>query len=222
MLARGHREDPRLVGQLTDVGHFTHEDVADLGSVAVDRRHQDVAGPVMAELDDQLCEVGLDRGDALGFQMLVEADLLGRHRFDLDHVIGAGRLDQAGDDAIGFVGVARPMHHATARRDIALELLKQLRQAGHHILLKRTARKPQLLPVGAFTHRRKPFGSNGAGRVADVMAHLRVSQRTASRTRKRLCAAQVTDTGSAQKRGHRAPSAATCSVSSVAARISAR
>ncbi|MDT5303507.1 MAG: hypothetical protein QOG79_6829 [Mycobacterium sp.] len=153
MLPCGHREDPRLVGQFTDVGHFTHEDVSDFRSVAVYRGHQDMAGPVVAELDDQLGEVGLDRGDALGLEVLVEADLLGSHRLDLHHFLCASGPNQVGDDAVGLVGVARPMHHATARGDVSLELLKQLGQPGHHILLKRTAREAQLLPVGAFTHR---------------------------------------------------------------------
>jgi hypothetical protein len=177
------------VGKLTDLGHFTHEDVPDLGSVAVYRGYQNVAGPVVAELDYQLGEVGLDRGDALGLEVLVEADLLGRHRLDLHHFTCASGPNQVRDDAVGFIGVARPMHHATARRDISLELLKQLRQPGQHIVLKRTARQAQLLPVGAFTDRGQPFGPDGVGRVTDVGAHLGVSQRAASRTRKRLCAA---------------------------------
>ena len=41
------------------------EEVADLGAVAVDRRHEDVRRPVAVELEDQLGEVGLDRVDAL-------------------------------------------------------------------------------------------------------------------------------------------------------------
>ena len=120
-------------------------------------------------------------------QMLVEADLLGRHRFDLDHLVGPVSWIRPVTMRLAS-SASRAQCTTPPRADhIALELLEQLRQAGHHVLLKRTARKPQLFPVGAFTHRRKPFGSNGAGRVADVMAHLRVSQRTASRTRKRLC-----------------------------------
>ena len=37
-------------------------------------------------------------GDAGRRQRLVEPDLLGRHRLDLDHLVGAGRPDQVGDD----------------------------------------------------------------------------------------------------------------------------
>ena len=55
------------------VRHLAQEDLADLGAVAVDRRHQDVAGQVVVELHDQLGEG------------LVHAHLLGGHGLDLDH-----------------------------------------------------------------------------------------------------------------------------------------
>ena len=57
----------RLVGQRrVDAGHLPQEDLPDLGAVAVDRRHQDVRGLVVAQLDDQLGEVGLLGRDARG------------------------------------------------------------------------------------------------------------------------------------------------------------
>ena len=43
----------------------------------------------VAELHDQLGQVGLPRGDPAGGQRLVEPDLLGGHRLDLDHLVGA-------------------------------------------------------------------------------------------------------------------------------------
>ena len=66
----GLGERPRLVGQVVRGGpaggrHLAPEDVPDLGAVAVDRRHEDVRGQVVAQLDDQLREVGLPGGDAL-------------------------------------------------------------------------------------------------------------------------------------------------------------
>ncbi len=112
-----------LVGERrVDVGHLAQEDLADLGAVAVDRRHQDVAGRVVAELDDQLGEVGLGGGDARCGERLVEPDLLGGHRLDLDHLVGAGRPHQVGDDAVGLVAVAGPVHRAAARGHLLLQL----------------------------------------------------------------------------------------------------
>ena len=60
-------------------GIWRAEDLPDLGPVPVDGRDQDVAGPVVAELDDELGQVGLQRGDAVGGQRLVQPGLLGGH-----------------------------------------------------------------------------------------------------------------------------------------------
>ena len=78
--------------------------------------HQDVAGQVVAELDDQLGQVGLPGGDALGGQRLVEPDLLGGHRLDLDDLVDAVARGEAGDDRVGLVGVAGPVHRARRGR----------------------------------------------------------------------------------------------------------
>ena len=51
-------------------------------------------GLVVPELHDQLGQVGLPGGDPGRLQRLVEPDLLGRHRLDLDHLVGAGRADE--------------------------------------------------------------------------------------------------------------------------------
>ena len=40
-------------------------------------------GRSLAELDQVLAEIGLDRRDAIGFEMMVEVDLLGDHRLAL-------------------------------------------------------------------------------------------------------------------------------------------
>ncbi len=113
--ARGRRELGRVVGQVVRRGpsgsrHPLEEDLPDLGPVAVDGRHQDVRGQVVAELDDQLGEVGLPRGDALEGQRLVQADLLGDHRLDLHDLVDLVGLGDVGDDPVGLVGVARPVH----------------------------------------------------------------------------------------------------------------
>ena len=49
----------------------------------VDRRRDDVARRLVAELDDVFAEIGLDRLDAVRLEVLVEADLLGDHRLAL-------------------------------------------------------------------------------------------------------------------------------------------
>ena len=56
-------ERRRLVGQVGQV-ELAREQLADLGAVLVDRRHEDVRLDVVAELDDQLRQVGLHRAHA--------------------------------------------------------------------------------------------------------------------------------------------------------------
>ena len=50
----------RLVGQVRQV-QLSGEHLADLGAVLVDRGHEDVRLHVVAELNDQLGQIGLDR-----------------------------------------------------------------------------------------------------------------------------------------------------------------
>ena len=69
MRPRGGGQGGRVVGQPgRGAGHLGAEDLPDLGPVPVDGRYQDVAGPVVAELDDELGQVGLQRVDAVGGQ----------------------------------------------------------------------------------------------------------------------------------------------------------
>ena len=49
----------------------------------VNRRRDDVRWHLVAKLDDVFAEVGLDRRDAVGLKVVVEADLLGDHRLAL-------------------------------------------------------------------------------------------------------------------------------------------
>src|SRR3712207_7376301 len=62
----------------------------------------------------------------------VEADLLGGHRLDLDDLVGAGGLHQPGDDGVGLLGVARPVHRAPTGGHLALEDRKSTRLNSSH------------------------------------------------------------------------------------------
>jgi hypothetical protein len=154
--ARGLGERPRLVGEVRiDVTHLPQENLPDLGPVAVDRRDQDVRRPVVSELHDQLGEVGLPGRDPHLGQRLVEADLLGGHRLDLDHLGGARRPDQVGDDAIGFGGVPGPVHVPAAGGHLRLQPQQVLVESGQRRVLARRAGCPELLywQVPSVRHR---------------------------------------------------------------------
>ena len=74
-----------------EMGVNPPEILLDLSRVQVHGRGDDVARQLVAELDDVLAEVGLDRHDARALEMAVEADLLGDHRLAFGDRPGAGR-----------------------------------------------------------------------------------------------------------------------------------
>ena len=125
---------------------------ADLRAVAVDRRDQDVRRPVARELVDELGQVGLDRGDPLGGQAVVEADLVGGDRLDLDDLRDPVLARDAGHDRVGLGRVARPVDDPAGADDGLLQPLQQLGEGGHRARLDRRARRAQLLPVLHLPH----------------------------------------------------------------------
>ena len=117
----------RLVGQVVGRGptgrrHPAQEDLADLGAVAVDRRHQDVAGQVVTELHDQLGEVGLPGRDALGLSASLSPISWVAIDLTLTTSSTPWRLRDVGDDRVGLGGVAGPVHGRAARGERRLEL----------------------------------------------------------------------------------------------------
>ena len=86
------------------------ERVGDLLLHQVDRRRDDVARRLVAQLDDVFAEIGLDRRDAVRFEVIVERDLLGDHRLALGDGLGADRAADVEHGGARLVGVARPMH----------------------------------------------------------------------------------------------------------------
>jgi len=142
-------ERGRLVGQRAEVdsGHPAGEDLPDLLPVVVDRRHQDVRRGVVGELHDQFGEVGLHGRDPRLGQRLVEPDLLGGHRLDLDDLGAAGTAYQIGDQGAGLGGVPGPVHGGAGGGGGRLELFEQFRQAGEDVVLDRRTGGAELGPV---------------------------------------------------------------------------
>ena len=102
-------------------------------------------------------------------ERLVELDLLGRHRLDLDDL---GRAVRPGRSpaTIAFASAASraqwtvPPAAVTAR----LELLEQRRQVAQDLVLDRGAGEPQRLPVGALGDGRGALGPDRRRRPAEV------------------------------------------------------
>ncbi len=175
-------EDGRFVRQLPDVGHLVHEDLTDLIPVAVDGGNEDVAGFVLAELNDELGQIRLERIDAFGLEVLVEPDLLGGHRLDLDDLTTTGLehrrivLDELGDDGIGLIGVAGPVDDAAGGGECLFELCKVFGQVRHHVVLRGLTGVAQGFPVVELGDDLGALGPDRRGGMPDVVAQLLVAQ----------------------------------------------
>ena len=134
------RERRRLVGQVVrrrppGRRHPGAEDLADLGPVLVDRRHEDVRRQVVAELDDQLGQIGLPGGDPLRGKGFVELDLLGGHRLDLDDLGRAVVPRDLRDDRARLGGVPGPVHDGAPRGKRLLQPHQVLVEVGERLVL---------------------------------------------------------------------------------------
>ena len=211
-------------GRPADPSHLVDEDVADLGPVAMDGGHEDVRGQVVAELDDHLGEVGLPDVDALEPERLVELDLLGRHRLDLDDLGRAGGTRDRRHDRVRLGRIARPVDGSAGRGDGALELLEERRQVAQDFVLDRGAGQPKRLPVGALGDDGGPLRADGRGRASQVRPKLVVGQRRPGRLGERRRAAERR-LGTVRRRGRQRradPPAPLTRSTPVEARISAR
>ena len=84
--------------------------------------------------------------------------------------------DDADDDAVGFVGVARPVHVAAGARAGGFELLQVEIQMAQHVVLDGARGVAQFLPVGHFRHHLGALVADRVGGVAHVLAKLGVGQ----------------------------------------------
>ena len=147
--ARRLGQRARLVAELVQLQR-AQEQLADLGAVEVDRRHEDVRRAVVGRAA-RSAPPGRSPGlDPAGRRGVVEPGLVGRQRLDLDELACAG----GGGDARRRSRLASSASRAqctwpppawTAR----LELLEIAVEVAQRALLDRAARLAQLLPVRA-------------------------------------------------------------------------
>ena len=114
----------------------------------VDRGRQDVARGLAGELHDVLAEIGLDRGDAVRLERLVEADLLADHALALGHRAGAGGAAQLEHDRARLGGIARPVDLAALLDHPPLEGLEIEVEMGQRMVLERLGGIAQGLELG--------------------------------------------------------------------------
>ena len=124
----------------------------------------------MAQLHDELGQVGLPGGDALFLQVLVEVGLLGGDGLDLDDLVHPLGLRDLGDDLVGFLGVAGPVHV----HPVGLEGFLGLQQVGvevtPHPVLDLLGGTTQALPVRGLGDAHGALVADRRGGIAHVLA----------------------------------------------------
>ena len=122
-------------------------------AVQVEGRGDDVGGVLVAELQDVLAKIGLDRRDAVGFQMVVDAELLGDHRLALGDRLRAGGAANLKYGGAGVVGGAAPMDLAAGRLHLCLEGFEVEVEMGQGMVLDVAADVAELFEFRQPRHR---------------------------------------------------------------------
>ena len=122
-LPRRRRQVLRLAAERLEL-HAAQEDLADLGAVAVQRRHHDVRRAIVAELDDEIGEVGLVGRDPGRLERDVQPRLVGRHRLDLDDLRSPRALIRSTMMRLASSASRGPVHVPAGARAVLLELLQ--------------------------------------------------------------------------------------------------
>ncbi len=145
--ARGSDETNRI-GVLHVYAKFVAKEIGNLMAAEVHGRSDDVVRRLMAQLHDELAQVGLPDGHADFFERRGQMNFFGDHRLGFDDGLHVARLGQLDDVVIGLLGVLRPMNVTAAGDDLLLELGEILREIGDGIRLDSGTAGAGGFPVG--------------------------------------------------------------------------
>ncbi len=111
-------------------------------------RRQQMAGRLVAQLDDIFAHVGFDRNDAASLKMIVERDLLGDHRLALGDGAGAQTLADPEHELARLGRGARPMDMGAVGDRLPFEFLEIEIEMGERVFLDRLGLLAQRLEFG--------------------------------------------------------------------------
>src|SRR6185437_7430920 len=166
-------EPPRRV----EVAMRLAEALGDLLLHQVDGWGNDVARILLADLDDVLAEIGLDRRDAVLLEVIVERDLLGDHRLALGHRLGAEPLTDRQHRVARLLRRAAPMHVPALRLDVLLEGLEVEIEILEHVVLDRLALVAQRLEFRKPRHGRGTAGGKAAAHQRQRLLQIGIAER---------------------------------------------
>src|SRR4051812_30022639 len=107
---------------------------------------------IMADLNDELTEVGLDDFKSSRFQRRHEIDLLADHRLALDAALAIRIARDFDDDALGIRAVARKVNLAAVLFDAGFQLLKVKVEIIQGVLLDLPRELAQRIRVRQIEH----------------------------------------------------------------------
>ena len=116
----------------------------------MDDRDDQVAGAVVADLDDELAQIRLDDLHPRLLQRGRELDFLAGHRLALDAALAVRRSGDLGDDPLGLVAVGGEMDVAAVLHHVLLKLLKVIIEMIQGVLLDAPGQIAQGFGVGQF------------------------------------------------------------------------
>ena len=112
-----------VVGEILQA-HAPGKDLAHLAAIHMQRRDDDVRGLFLAQLQNDLGQIGLEDIDAVGFEKRIQLNLGRGHGLDLDDLIGVFLAQQVEQDAARLGGVGGPMHDAAGGGAVLFKLLQ--------------------------------------------------------------------------------------------------
>ena len=112
----------------------------------MNRRQDDVAGGLTAQLDDPLTQIGVDHFDAMLFEVGVESALFGEHRFGLDHLFDVLCGEDLVDDLVVFPCIGCPVDADAILKGVAFKRFEVVGQVRHCVGFDLRSEGAQVFP----------------------------------------------------------------------------
>src|SRR6185437_13388386 len=158
--------------------HLLQKDPADFHLVAMQCWDYDMGRPVIAQLHDEIRQIGFMGRNSRSFERGVQTYFIGGHGFDLDDLRGAVRLDKGDDNLVCFVRIAGPVNLAAGTNARRFKLLEICIQMPQRVLFDALAGLAELFPVRHLANHFGALVADNTGGVANVVAQLRIAEQT--------------------------------------------
>jgi len=126
------------------------------------------------KLNDVFTQVSFKCGNAYGFQGRVEMDFLGHHALAFHNQAHPAFASEAANNAVRFVGVARPVNLRTSFFGVGRKFFQILIEVKQGLIFDRARLRAKRLPVVETLGGLQPARAKQRGRIPQGAAQLRV------------------------------------------------